>query len=467
MPIAPNPFRNLPSVTQLMESPQLKSLVETASHNVVVDGVRSFLDKMREQVSQATSAANINIPSVAEMAAKIADWIQSDEEPKLRPVINATGILLHTGLGRAPLSEEAIQAIAGIASGYASVEIDLPTGDRGNRVNAVRKLLCERTGAAAATVVNNNAAATMLALAAIAGGGEVVCSRGQLVEIGGSYRLPEVMEFSGARLREVGTTNKTRLDDYESAIGERTKAILRVHPSNFRIVGFTESVDLASLVRLGRQRNIPVIDDVGSGAMIDFSRYGFRDEPVVRDCIAAGADLVLFSGDKLLGGPQCGIIVGRKDLIERIERHPLMRAFRVDKLTLAALAATLRLYRDLSTAEQKIPLLTMLSTTMDNLKFRAEKLAAQLQGMQGLQSVEVRQGPSLLGGGSMPVQDVASYQVVVEPAGQTVTQLAERLRTGEPAVIGRVQDDRLILDLRTISPRHDVQLVQAFQRLAS
>jgi L-seryl-tRNA(Ser) seleniumtransferase len=400
------------------------------------------------------------------MANKIADWIRSDEEPKLRPVINATGILLHTGLGRAPLSDEAIQSIAAIATGYASVEIDLQSGERGNRVDAVRKLLCERTGAAAATVVNNNAAATMLTLAAIAGSGEVICSRGQLVEIGGSYRLPEVMEFSGAKLREVGTTNKTRLSDYESAIGDRTKAILRVHPSNFRVVGFTESVDLPSLVRLGRQRSVPVIDDVGSGALIDFSRYGFRDEPVVRESVAAGADLVLFSGDKLLGGPQCGIIVGRKDLIDKIEHHPLMRALRVDKLTLAALVATLRLYRDLNTAEQRIPLLSMLSTSMENLKFRAEKLASQLKGLQGLASVEVQQGACLLGGGSMPVQDVPSYQVLIQPSGEAVTQLAERLRTGEPAVIGRVHVDRLVLDLRTVAPRYDSQLVQAFQRLS-
>lgn len=467
MPNVPNPFRHLPSVSQLMDSPQLKSLVESASHNVVVNGVRSFLDKMREQVSQATASANITIPTAAELAARIAEWIRIDDAPKFRPVINATGILLHTGLGRAPLAEEAIQSIAALASGYSSVEIDLQTGERSNRADSVRKLLCELTGAAAATVVNNNAAATMLTLAALAAQGEVICSRGQLVEIGGSYRLPDVMECSGAKLREVGTTNKTRLRDYETAINEQTKAILKVHPSNFRIVGFTESVGLDALVKLGRQKNLPVIDDVGSGALIDYSRYGLLDEPIVKDSIAAGADVVLFSGDKLVGGPQCGIIVGRRELIEKIERHPLMRAFRVDKLCLAALVATLRLYRDASLAEQKIPLLLMLSTPMENLKFRAEKISAQIRGLQGIGSVEARVGTCLLGGGSVPTQEIPSFQISIEPVGQSVDQLATRLRTGEPALIGRIHEGRLALDMRTIAPKYDPQVLRAFENLGS
>jgi L-seryl-tRNA(Ser) seleniumtransferase len=440
-------------------------LVDSASHNVVVDGVRSFLDRFREQVSQATNAANIHIPAPAELAAKIADWIRTDESPKLRPVINATGILLHTGLGRAPLAEEALQAILALAGGYANVEVDLASGERGNRIDAVRKLLCELTGAASATVVNNNAAATMLTLATVAQGGEVVCSRGQLVEIGGSYRLPEVMECSGAILREVGTTNKTRIDDYSRAIGENSKALLKVHPSNFQVVGFTESVDLAALVRLGRQYQLPVIDDVGSGALLDFAQFGLKGEPVVRESIATGADLVLFSGDKLLGGPQCGIIVGRKDLIEKIERHALARAFRVDKLTLAALVATLRLYRNPDLAKQKIPLLAMLTTTMENLKFRAEKLAAQLVAVKAIRSLQVRAGSALLGGGSLPGQEIPSYQVVLEPAADSVNNLAERLRKGQPSVMCRIQDNRLVLDLRTVEPKNDIPLLTAFQQL--
>jgi L-seryl-tRNA(Ser) seleniumtransferase len=301
----------------------------------------------------------------------------------------------------------------------------------------------------------------MLALASLAAGGEVICSRGQLVEIGGSYRLPEVMECSGAKLREIGTTNKARLADYRQAISEHTKAILKVHPSNFRVVGFTEEVGLADLVRLGQQHQVPVIDDVGSGALIDFARYGLHDEPVVQQSIAAGADLVLFSGDKLVGGPQCGIIVGRRDLIDQIEKHPLMRAFRVDKLTLAALTATLRLYRSIELAEQKVPLLVMLATPLENLKFRGEKLAAQLLGMKGIGSVEIESGSCLLGGGSIPTQDIPSRQLSLEPSLLTLDQFAARLRTGEPSVFGRIQNNRYRLDLRTIQPRHDGQLVQA------
>jgi L-seryl-tRNA(Ser) seleniumtransferase len=462
MPTVTNPFRKLPSVSQLMESPPLKSLVETASHNVVVNGVRSFLDRMREQVVQTTTSTGFHIPSAGELASRIADWIRVDQVSKLKPVINGTGILLHTGLGRAPLAEEAIESIAAIAAGYASVEFDLESGERGHRSEAVRKLLCELTGAASATVVNNNAAATLLALAAIGSGGEVICSRGQLIEIGGSYRLPEVMEYGGAKLREVGTTNKTRLSDYEQAIGPNTKAILKVHPSNFRIVGFTESVDLPALVRLGQQHRLPVIDDVGSGALVDFAKYGLADEPIVGRSIQAGADLVLFSGDKLVGGPQCGILVGRKDLIQRIEKHPLMRAVRVDKLTLAALAATLRLFRNLELAEQKIPLLVMLSTPLDNLKFRAEKLAAQLRGNPALESVDVLSGTCLLGGGSVPTQEIPSFQIGIKPREHTVDQLAAKLRQAEPALAGRIQDGRFLIDVRTIPPRYDAQVVRCF-----
>ncbi len=367
----PNPFRNLPSVNQLLESEPLKKMVESVNHRVVVSRVRSFLDDLRVQVNQATE--DVHIPTPNEIAERIAKWMQSDEVPSLRPVINATGILLHTGLGRAPLSEVAIQAVQQTAGGYSSVEIDLTTGGRGQRIRAVEKLLCELTGAEAVAVVNNNAAATMITLSAIAGGKEVVVSRGQLIEIGGSYRLPEVMQCSGAKLKEIGTTNKTRIADYAGAINENTGALLRVHPSNFEVVGFTESVSIQDIVKVGHGKNLPVIDDVGSGALIDFAKYGLRDEPVVSESVNAGADIVLFSGDKLVGGPQCGIIVGRRKYVDRILASPLMRAMRVGKLTLTALYATLRLYRNPQQAEQAIPLLRMLSTTLENLKLRARK----------------------------------------------------------------------------------------------
>lgn len=452
-----NPFRNLPSVNQLLESPQLKSLVDTVNHNVVVNGVRSFLERVRTEMTD--SSGDVHVPTPSELAERIAKWISGEEVPKLRPVINATGVLLHTGLGRAPLAEEALAEMNAIASGYASVEIDMATGKRGQRDVAVRRLLCQLTGAPAATVVNNNAAATMLALSALAGGREVIVSRGQLVEIGGSYRLPEVMQCSGARLREVGTTNKTHLADYEAAITEETGAILRVHPSNFRVMGFTEEVSLEALVALGKKHSIPVIDDVGSGALIDFSEFGLNDEPLVRDSMAAGANLVLFSGDKLVGGPQCGIVVGDAVLVESIRKHPMTRAMRVDKTTLAGMAATLRLYRDPAKAREAVPFLAMLSTPAENLRLRAERIVAQVESAAAYSLVEAVEGESTLGGGSVPGQYLPTWCVSLLPAEGSVDELASSLREGTPAIIGRIHNDRLLLDLRTVPPRHDTDLV--------
>ena len=461
--IMANLFRNLPSVSQLLESPQLKKLVETVNHNVVADGVRTFLDDLREQVSSASE--DVSIPTPTELATKIADWLKDEEQPYLRRVINGTGILLHTGLGRAPLCSDAINAINEIAAGYASVEIDLKSGDRGQRVKAVERLLCELTGAEAAVIVNNNAAATMLTLSALATGKEVVVSRGQLIEIGGSYRLPDVMECSGAKLKEVGTTNKTHLRDYESAIGEETGALLKVHPSNFEVVGFTKTVSVKELVGVALEHSIPVIDDIGSGAMIDFAKYGLEDEPITQDSIRDGADVILFSGDKLVGGPQCGIIAGKKVYIDKILANPLMRAMRVDKMTLAALAATLRLYREPVKAEQEIPLLRMLSTPIANLQLRADKLAPQIAYQSGIGACEVVPEQSMLGGGSLPTQKLPTFCLSIEPAEGSVDSLASKLRKSQPAVMGRVHKGRLLLDLRTISPSEDLELVNVFESL--
>lgn len=459
-----NPLRNIPSVNELLDSPPLRQLVSKVSRNTVVSGVRSFLENLREEVQ--TAAADIKWPSANELAERIADWIQHDDRPPLRPVINATGILLHTGLGRAPLAREAIQAIRDVSNGYASVEVDLETGERSQRVLAVKGLLRQVTGAEDAAVVNNNAAATMLALAALAAGREVLVSRGQLIEIGGSYRLPDVMESSGAKLREVGTTNKTHLADYEKAVNERTAAILRVHTSNFRVIGFTEEVSLSELVALGRKYQLPVIDDIGSGALVDFARFGISGEPVASDSIRVGADLVLFSGDKLMGGPQAGVIVGRKSLVDRISRHPMMRAMRVDKMTLAALAATLRIYRDPEMAAQRIPLLSLLGTSIENLKNRAERLAPQIASTGVVEQAEPLSDVTFLGGGSVPAQELATYCVAVTPRGRSVDALARALRHGEVSVMGRVHNDRLLLDLRSVLPHQDMELVQAFESLA-
>lgn len=458
-----NIFRSLPSVSELLEHPKLKQLVDTASHHFVVDGARKFLDDFRKQVKDATS--EISVPSANEMADEIARWLTDVDQPYLQSVINGTGIILHTGLGRAPIATQAIDAVANIARGYASVEIDVRTGERGQRVKAVEKLLCELTGAEAALVCNNNAAATMLTLAAMAKGREVIVSRGQLIEIGGSYRLPDVMECSGAKLKEVGTTNKTRASDYANAIHDETGALLKVHPSNYEIVGFTNVVSTREMVEIARQHDLPVIDDVGSGALLDFSQFGLMDEPVVTQSIRDGADVVLFSGDKLIGGPQCGIVVGKKKYIQQLLNDPLMRAFRVGKMTLAALEATLRLYRSQDQAQQHVPILRMLSMPLENLKLRAEKIVGQIQHLECLQDCAAVEANSMLGGGSLPTQEIKSWCVAVSPKEGSPNRLADRLRKFTTPLFSRVSDDRVLLDLRTIQVDQDALVVDAFESL--
>jgi L-seryl-tRNA(Ser) seleniumtransferase len=438
-------------------------MVDRVSHNVVVSGVRSFLENLRHEVQTAT--ADIKVPSPSELAERIADWIARDESAALRPVINATGIILHTGLGRAPLAKEAIQAISDVASGYSNLEVDLETGERSQRVLSVTRLLRQVTGAEAAAVANNNAAATLLTLSSLASGREVVVSRGHLIEIGGSYRLPDVMTMSGALIKEVGTTNKTHLRDYEQAITDETGALLDVHTSNYRIVGFAQEVPLADLVELGRKHKLPVIHDIGSGAMLDMSPYGVLDEPVVGESLKAGADVVLFSGDKLLGGPQCGIILGRKALVDKIIQNPLMRAMRVDKTVLAALAATLRLWRDPKTAESSIPILALLNTSVENLQNRAERLAPQIAAAQAVKSAEPSESTTYLGGGSVPAQAIPTWCVAITPSHGSVKAMATALRTGPLCVFGRVHQDQLLLDLRSVFPHQDAQLVQAVEAI--
>ena len=455
-------LRHLPSVTELIETGPLKPLVDRISHNVVVDGVRSFLDDYRQEIDGVDQP--VNVASVTQMAERIARRILRGERSSLRPVINATGILLHTGLGRAPLAEQAIEAMVTIARDYASLELDLRTGKRSNRFDAVEGLLCEITGAEAAAVVNNNAGATMLTLAALGSGREVIVSRGQLIEIGGSYRLPDVMQVSGACLREVGTTNKTRAQDYENAICEKTAALMRVHPSNFMVVGFTAGVGLVELVRIGKKHQLPVIDDIGSGAITDLTPYGIRDEPLAAESIATGADVVLFSGDKLMGGPQSGIILGKRKEIERIVHHPMARALRVDKLTLAALEVTLRLLRDPQQAAHQIPLLQLLATPNENLRLRAESIASELQEITGIAKAEAIEEEAFLGGGSVPTQQIETWCVAIDLDTESLNSFHTRLRTGTPAVVGRVQKGQLLIDLRSVPPRQDEQIVLAISQ---
>jgi len=455
-----NVLRNIPSVSELLESPPLKSLVNRFNRNVVVSGVRRFLDEARMQVQSA--AASVHVPLPSELAQRIADWIAQDQQSSLTPVVNATGIILHAQLGGAPLAEEAIQAVAAASRGYTNLEINLATGERCPRVAGVEELLTQLTASEAATVVNNHAAATVLILAALGTGRELIVSRGQLLETDDEYRLPQIISASGAILREVGTTNVTRINDYAAALTPATAAILHVHASNFDFAGHAAQTSLADLVTLGRKHNVPVIDDLGRGGLVDLSRYGILGEPLAATSIRTGADLVLVSGDKLLGGPTCGIILGRRPLIEQIAAHPLMRAFRLDKLTLAALSATLRLYQDPELAERSIPLLSLLATPLENLRQRAERIAPQIAAT-GVATVEILPGQTPIAGESLPHQILPTICLALTPCSGTVDQLATALRTGTPAVIGRIHDGRLYLDLRSVPPRDDLQLVAAFE----
>jgi len=456
-----SPFRQLPSVNEVLQAPSVQALASDWPHDRVVVAVREELASLRERLSRGEpldEAANIET-----LAAHVAERLARQFQPKLWPVINATGIVLHTNLGRAPVAEAAARAAYEAARGYLNLELDLQSGKRSSRQLAIREWVCRLTGAESATAVNNNAAATVIALRALCQGKEAIISRGQLIEIGGSFRIPEIMAVSGATLREIGTTNITRLSDYENAIGPATGALMRVHSSNYRISGFTESVPLAELAALGRRFALPVIDDIGSGALLDFSRFGFEGEPVARDSIAAGADLVLFSGDKLLGGPQAGILAGRKHLIQRIEQDPLMRAFRLDKMTLAALETTLRIYLNEQRALVDVPALRMLSTPLAELQRRAQSLANLLGDINGL-AVSVYEDTAYVGGGSLPDQAMATYVLAVQPVAMSDDDLASRLRTGNPAVIARLKDGKLLFDLRTVFPRQEPALIEALRR---
>jgi L-seryl-tRNA(Ser) seleniumtransferase len=457
--------RGLPPVNAVLDHERLAEPMRSRGRVAVRRAVRQALEELRRE-SLEGRAIRADLADVARRSSEIL----AAERAVLRPVINATGVLLHTGLGRAPLAAEAIAAVAEVASNYCNLELDLDDGMRGRRTSGVAGLLRELTGAEAATVVNNNAAATVLALRAMAAGREVIVSRGQLVEIGGSFRLPEIFEVSGARLREVGTTNKTRLSDYRHAIGPETAAILRVHRSNFRIVGFTEDPPLSDLVQLAHAHGLWAIDDIGSGALRNGSPPGIDDEPTAAEGLDAGADLVLFSGDKLLGGPQCGIMVGRREAIGRIETDPLMRALRVDKMTLAALEATLRLAIDPEHAVGRIPLWTMIVAPLALLKARAETLAAVFRDEFGLNAV-VMPSESFVGGGSAPVLPIPTAVVAVSPPfpaprdSGSEAEWAKALRRGNPPIVARVQKGLVLFDLRTVAPLQEPYLLDAIRRV--
>ena len=456
-----NPLRRLPQVAKVLEQPALVAARANHPHDAITAAVRDELAAIRSRLA-SDSAVN-GVPTAEQIAELALARLAKSVIPTLQMVINATGVVLHTNLGRSPLHEDAARAAYEAARGYLNLELDLVTGKRSSRQGNVRAGLKAITGAESATAVNNCAAATVIALRAIAAGKEVVVSRGQLVEIGGSFRIPEVMAVSGATLREVGTTNITRLSDYERAIGPNTAALMRVHASNYRVRGYTKSVDLPQLVELARKHNLIAIDDAGSGQAIDLTPFELPGEPLVSAGIAAGADLVLFSGDKLLGGPQCGIIAGKAALIQKIEKDPLMRAFRLDKMTLAALEATLRLYRDPVHALREVPTLRMLTTPLADLRRRSETFAARLRAIPGL-TVGVREDVAYVGGGSLPDVGVPTTVLALAANGITEGELAARLRTGTPVVVGRVRDERVLLDLRCVFARQEDELFEAIKK---
>jgi L-seryl-tRNA(Ser) seleniumtransferase len=455
-------LRQLPAIDRLLNDPALQQLDGPLPHVLVREAAQLTIDTLRLQIlgqAQTSEPIDLSVPTVAARAAARAEKLA---RLSLRPVVNATGTLLHTNLGRAPLCDRALTAMTEVSRGYSNLEFDLGSGERGQRYNHIERLLCRLTGAEAATVVNNNAGAVLLALTALARGKEAIVSRGEMIEIGGSFRIPEVMEAGGVILREAGTTNKTHLNDYQRAICPQTGLLLKIHTSNYRIVGFTESVSTGELVKLGEQHDLPVLEDLGSGMLMDLSSYGLPREPTVRETVAAGADVITFSGDKLLGGPQAGLIVGRQAAIETIRKHPMARALRIDKMTLAALEATLRLYLDPQLALREIPVLQMLQVAPDILRSRCEALQALLQSKLGDQlDTEIVSENSMVGGGALPLAELPGFAVALKAKQLSTDQLALRLRRADPPVIGRIHEDRLLLNPRTVLPGQEQQLAAA------
>jgi L-seryl-tRNA(Ser) seleniumtransferase len=444
-------YRNLPSVERLVVVIERRLNGDRLPRGLLVDAARAEIAAARAAVSGGGAA-----PPTEALAEAALSRARALAMPSLRPVINASGVIIHTNLGRAPLSQAALAAMQAVGAGYSNLEYDLEAGERGSRSVHLASLLCRLSGAEAALAVNNNAAAVYLALSALAAGREVIVSRGQAVEIGGGFRIPDVLRQSGAALVEVGTTNRTYLQDYAAAIGERTALLMRIHTSNFRLTGFVHETSLAELAALGRARGVPVLDDLGSGTLLPTARYGLAPEPTVQESVAAGADLVTFSGDKLLGGPQAGLIVGRAALVERLRRHPLARALRVDKTTIAGLEATLLAYLR-GRATEEIPIWRMIAADIAGLQARAGRLAAAL----GPGHAEVVASSAAVGGGSLPGETLPSAAVALP--GSDPDRLAARLRRGDPPVVGRIAEGRVLLDMRSVLPEQDEALRRALR----
>jgi len=440
-------------VDEILLNPQITDLLGTYPRTVVVGAVRNGLKRLRQQLLDKKELTDLGEEffSFEHLYPLFRKEIDLQVEPRLRRLINATGVVIHTNLGRSPLHPSALQHMIDIAKNYSNLEYDLDRGERGNRYTHVEGILCRLSGAESALVVNNNAGAVLLVLNTIAEGREVIISRGELVEIGGAFRIPDVMRRSGALLREVGTTNRTYLSDYQKAISSQTALLLKVHTSNFRVMGFTSDVSLQELAQLGRQHDLPVMNDLGSGCFVDLSQYGLEKEPPVQEAIKTDVDVVTFSGDKLLGGPQAGIILGKKNWLDLIKSNPLTRALRIDKLTLAALESTLLLYLDEKRVMEEIPTLRMLSLDTVQLKRRGKRLLRRLSGrvVQETQ-LTLREDVSQVGGGALPLQELPTMVLAVKPLNVSVNKLEEDLRKGEPPIISRISKDELILDMRTV-----------------
>ena len=454
-------LRRVPSVDELLLRPRLAALCKEVDRAFALDTLRGVLAEVRRDIIAGLTAEE-RVVEAAEIERRTVEAVESELRPSLKPVINASGVILHTNLGRAPLSLEVIEEFRRVATEYTNLEYDVAAGARGKRDVHCARLLRRLTGAEAVIVVNNCAAAVLVTLAALARGGEVIVSRGELIEIGDGFRIPEIMEQSGAVLREVGTTNRTRIADYQNAINEKTRVLLRVHPSNFTVSGFTEKPEVAELIALGEQRGLPVVEDLGSGCLVDLSGVGVM-EPTVRESVAAGFSLVLYSGDKLLGGPQAGIIAGRKELVAKVRRHPLFRALRVDKLTIAALQVTLRAY--LRADWNGIPSQRMIRTALEEISVRTKRFVEALTARvpRAEADFEIADGTSLVGGGSTPAQSLPTRVLRIRSQRYSAVQLEARLRAGRAGtpVIARIEEDRVTIDLRTVFPGQEGALADS------
>lgn len=459
-------LRQIPKIDEVLKEHLFSNAFEKNGREVVTSTARKVINDLRAEILEMSDAAldaydmaKLNITNVTE---NIFAQLTEDEENNLHGVINATGTILHTNLGRAPLCEDAVKNVEMVSRGYSNLEYDVKQGKRGSRHDILQNLMVELTGAEDVMIVNNNASATMLVLSAMAAGKEVVVSRGELVEIGGAFRIPDIMEESGATLHEVGTTNKTKPRDYVNAINENTGALMKVHTSNYKIMGFTEEAELEDLVEIGKEHDLPVIFDMGNGLMVNLSEYGL-DEPNVPASLSSGIDVILFSGDKLLGGPQAGIIAGKREYIEKMKKHPLARALRVDKMTFAAMEETLKKYRDTKVAMRDIPVLRMISSPKETLKARSEKLAEKISSLNPDINIRVVETDDQIGGGSAPMVYLSGYAVAVS-ANETTTKGLERsLRKQEVPIIARIHEDEILLSVRTIIDREMDSIAKAFK----